>query len=93
MVNRKDLIKQDKKEKAYKKDKSVLPMEHETEQKIKAVDYYNNLSDAEKLEFQDQINKKKLRESYASYVQYVFGDNYVMTDFHKPFVISIYKQH
>ena len=83
MVNRKDLIKQDKKEKAYKKDKSVLPMEHETEQKIKAVDYYNNLSDAEKIEFQDQINKKKLRESYASYVQYVFGDNYVMTEFHK----------
>lgn len=83
MVNRSELIKQDKKEKSYKKDKSVLPQQHEVEQKINALEYYNNLSDADKVAFQEQIKKKKLRENYASYVQYVFGENYIMTNFHK----------
>lgn len=83
MVNRSELIKEDKKKKSYKKDKSVVAQQHEVEQKINAVEYYNNLSDAEKLEFQEQIKKKKLRENYASYVQYIFGDKYVMTNFHK----------
>lgn len=79
----KQAIKEDKKAKSFHEDKSVLPMEHEVESKINAIDYYNSLSDAEKQSFQEEIQKKKLRESYASYVQYVFGDNYVMTDFHK----------
>ena len=79
----KEELKKSKKEKSYKIDKHVLPMEHEIEQKINAVDYYNNLTEVEKKQFQEQIQKKKLRESYASYVQYIFGDNYVMTDFHK----------
>lgn len=79
----KKAIKENIEEKSFKKDKSVLPMEHEVESKINAVDYYNNLSESEKIEFQAQIQKKKLRENYANYVQYVFGDNYIMTDFHK----------
>ena len=82
MIDKKRL-EQDKKDKSYKVDKSILPQEHEIEQKLNAIDYYNNLSDSEKLSFQEQIQKKKLRENYASYVQYVFGDNYIMTDFHK----------
>ena len=76
-------IKNDKKKKSYKKDKSVLPQEHEVEQKLNAVEYYNNLSDADKLEFQEQIKKKKLRENYGAYVQYIYGDSYIMTKFHK----------
>ena len=76
-------IKQDKKNKAYKKDKSILPMEHEVEQKLNAVEYYNNLSDADKLEFKHQLEMKKLRDNYASYVQYIFGENYLMTNFHR----------
>ena len=83
MTKRSEIIKEDMKEKSYKKDNSVLPMEHEVESKINAVDYYNNLSESEKAEFQEQIKKKKLRENYASYVQYIFGENYIMTDFHK----------
>lgn len=82
MINKEELHK-DKKEKAYHKSKSILPMEQEVETKLNAVDYYNNLSEADKKSFQEEIKKKKLRENYASYVQYVFGDNYVMTDFHK----------
>ena len=61
MVNRSELIKQDKKRKSYKKDKSILPIEHEIEQKLNAVKYYEGLSDAEKLEFKEEIKKKKLR--------------------------------
>ena len=79
----KERIKEDMKEKAYKKDKSFSPIEHEIKSKVNAIDYYNNLTDAEKQEFQDQIQKRKLRENYASYVQYVFGDSYIMTNFHK----------
>ena len=82
MVDKK-AINKDKKDKSYKKSKAILPLEQETETKINAVDYYNNLSEGEKAEFQEQIKKKKLRENYASYVQYIYGDNYIMTDFHK----------
>ena len=79
----KKAIQEDKEKKAYKKDKSVLPMEHEIESKINAIEYYNNLSEVDKKSFQEQLQKKKLRENYASYVQYVFGSNYIMTNFHK----------
>ena len=81
-MNRSDFIREEQKRKAYKKDKSILPQEHEVEQKINAIEYYNNLSDADKLEFQDQIKKKSVREHYANYLQYVYGDKYVFTAFH-----------
>lgn len=83
MINRSEKIKEDKKEKSYKIDKSVLPQQHEVEQKLNAVEYYNNLSEADKLSFNKQIEMRKLRENYASYVQYVFGEKYIMTNFHK----------
>lgn len=83
MINRSEKIKEDKKEKSYKVDKSVLPQQHEVEQKLNAIEYYNNLSDADKLSFQKQLEMRKLRDNYASYVQYVFGENYIMTKFHK----------
>ena len=79
----KGALKKDKKDKSYKKSKAVSPLESKVETKINAVDYYNSLSDSEKLEFQEQIQKKKLRENYASYVKYIYGDNYIMTPFHK----------
>ena len=83
MANRKELIKEDMKKKAYKKDKSVSPLEHENEQKINALNYYNNLNETEKAEFQEQLKKKKIRENYLTYLKYIYGDNYVITDFHK----------
>jgi len=83
MENRSELINQDKKSKSYKKDKSILPMEHEVESKLNAVEYYNSLSEADKLSFQEEIQKKKLRENYASYIQYIYGDSFIMTKFHK----------
>ena len=82
MVDKKAL-RQDKKDKSYKESKSANLLEKEVETKLNGLEYYNSLSDAEKQQFQEQIEKRKLRENYASYVQYIFGKNYVMTDFHK----------
>lgn len=70
-------------EKAHKQLAKQDTLIAETENKISAVDYYNSLSDTEKREFQDQLQKKKLRESYISYLKYVYGDKYIITPFHK----------
>ena len=53
------------------------------EEKINAINYYNNLSDADKLSLQNEIKKKKLRDNYLSYLKYIYGDSYILTDFHK----------
>ena len=82
MIDKQEMKKEEERL-SYHRSKSSLPIEQETENKINAVDYYNNLSDADKLSFQEQIKKKKIRENYANYVQYVFGANYIMTKFHK----------
>jgi len=47
-----------------------------------ALEYYNNLSEIDKMSFQNEIKKKRIRQSYASYVKYVYGDYYKMTPFH-----------
>ena len=79
----KQAIKEDKKAKSYKKDKDPREQVHEVEQKLNAVKYYESLSDSDKLAFKEQLEKKKLRENYASYVKYIYGENYIMTKFHK----------
>lgn len=79
----KQAIKEDKKAKSYKKDKDPREQVHEVEQKLNAVKYYESLSDSDKLAFKEQLEKKKLRENYASYVKYIFGDNYIMTKYHR----------
>ena len=79
----KQAIKEDKKAKSYKKDKDPREQVHEVEQKLNAVKYYESLSDSDKLAFKEQLEKKKLRDNYASYVKYIFGENYIMTKFHK----------
>ena len=83
MTKIKQAIQEDKEKKAYKKDKSVLPMEHEIESKINAVEYYNNLSEVDKKSFQEQLQKKKLRDSYYAYVRYTFSGEYRESRFHK----------
>lgn len=83
MATRKEIIHEEMKEHEYKQPHSVNPMEKELETKISALNYFNNLTESEKLDFKEEIKKRKLRENYASYVQYVFGDSYKMTRFHK----------
>ena len=49
----------------------------------RGLEYYESLSESEKLAFQNEIKKKKLRDNYASYVAYTFGGTYVQSAFHK----------
>ena len=58
-------------------------LEQQTEKKLKVINYYNNLSDADKYAFNQELKKKKVRESYLAYLKYVYGDNYIPTNFHR----------
>ena len=53
------------------------------ENEIDAKEYYNSLSDYEKEQFNKELELKKVRENYALYLKYVYGDNYTLTRFHK----------
>ena len=69
---------------SYKKPNPALSgVAHEIESKINALDYYSNLSESEKLAFKEQLAKKKATTSYITYLKYVYGNNYIITPFHK----------
>ena len=82
-MNRNEIIDKEIEESKFKKPVRITEQEQEVENKLNAIDYYNNLSDADKLSLQKEIKKKKLRDNYASYVQYVFGDGYISSKFHR----------
>ena len=50
--------------------------------KAKGINYYNSLSESEKLVFQRELQKKEIREDYAKYLKYVYKDNYTITKYH-----------
>ena len=50
--------------------------------KSKAINYFNSLSDSEKLAFQKELKKKEIREDYVKYLKYIYKDNYKLTRFH-----------
>ena len=52
------------------------------EGKISAIEYYNSLSDIQKRDFDRELQKKKVRDNYLTYLKYVYGDMYVVTTFH-----------
>ena len=52
------------------------------EDKAKAINYYNNLSESEKVAFNRELQKRKIRDSYVNYLKYIYGDNYKLTKFH-----------
>lgn len=54
----------------------------QTEDKVKAINYYDNLSDGDKETFKKELEKKKIRDSYINYLKYIYGDNYKITKFH-----------
>ena len=76
-------------QKGIESEKYKAPVETSSEQandierKVNALNYYNSLSDSDKLSFQNEIKKKKLRDNYASYVAYTFGGTYIQSAFHK----------
>lgn len=53
----------------------------ETEQKIDALDFYNKLNNDQKLAFQRELEKKKIRDTYWRYLKYVYP-NFELTRFH-----------
>lgn len=82
MIN-KDKIDNEIKDKTYKRVESFNPVEKEVENKLNAIEYYNNLSDADKLSLKNEIRKKKIRDNYLTYLKYIYGDTYIITKFHK----------
>ena len=45
------------------------------------IEFYNSLSDTEKLIFNKELQKKKIRDSYINYLKYVYPD-FKLTKFH-----------
>lgn len=66
----------------YHTKKKYDNIETETKAKVNGLEYYNSLSFAEKQEFDKEVEKKKIRESYIKYLKYVYGDLYKITSFH-----------
>ena len=60
----------------------VHNLNDQANKKVDVLNYYNSLSEADKFTFKQELQKKKVRESYAAYLKYVYGDNYVLTRFH-----------
>ena len=55
----------------------------QTETKLSALEYYNSLSETEKREFDKELQRKKIRDSYITYLKYVYGEFYKVTPFHR----------
>lgn len=70
-------------EKIAKKTKSKNDLKSETDKNVDILNYYNSLSERDKYAFNQELKKKKIRESYSQYLKYVYGDNYVLTKFHR----------
>ena len=68
---------------SYHSQKKYDNIQGEVESKFNAIEYYNSLSDIQKKEFDKELQKKKVRESYITYLKYVYGDVYKITTFHK----------
>lgn len=54
----------------------------DVEDKVNGIEYYNNLTESEKVAFQRQVQLKKVRDNYLYYLKYIYGDNYKITRFH-----------
>lgn len=61
--------------------KNIDSVEKEHSHKEDVLDIYNNLSEQEKIAFHNEIQRKKIRDNYASYVKYVYPF-YTLTKFH-----------
>lgn len=83
----KERIEQRKKEcyqdiKNFHTKKTAQNVQQEIKSKMSALEYYNSLSDVDKLAFDEEMKKKKIRDRYINYLKYVFGDLFIITPFH-----------
>ena len=89
LSNSLDKAKEDKKKafneelKRIKKGKEEVSetLQQDMKKKESALDFYNKLNDYDKEQFQKEIKKKKIRNSYIEYLKYVYPD-YKLTKFH-----------
>ena len=63
--------------------KPIHNIQDSANKKVDIVNYYNSLSESDKYAFNQELKRKKVRESYAQYLKYVYGDNYTLTNFHR----------
>ena len=56
--------------------------EIQAKDKVDAINYYNNLSEAQKRDFDKAVQRKEIKDSYIKYLKYVYGDKYKITRFH-----------
>ena len=63
-------------------EKNVHNLKQEADKKVDLINYYNSLSEGDKVVFNQELKRKKIRNSYAAYLKYVYGENYTLTKFH-----------
>ena len=68
--------------KHYAKPQKYDNQKTEVEDKINAIEYYNSLSESQKIDFDNAVKRKEIKDNYVKYLKYVYGDNYVLTPFH-----------
>lgn len=62
--------------------KGIVSPQVEDDNAFNVAEFYKNLTPMQKEAFDKQLKFKKIRNNYAEYVKYVYGDNYLMTKFH-----------
>lgn len=67
--------------KKFEKQEQPQDLQEDTEQRLDALEYYNNLSEEQKVAFSKELEKKKIRDSYIKYLKYVYP-NFIITKFH-----------
>ena len=67
--------------KKFEKQGEPQDLQEDTEQRLDALEYYNNLSEEQKVAFSKELEKKKIRDSYIKYLKYVYP-NFIITKFH-----------
>lgn len=62
--------------------KGIVSPQVEDDNAFNVAEFYQRLTPTQKEAFDKQLKFKKIRNNYAEYVKYVYGDNYLMTRFH-----------
>ena len=74
--------------KKFEKQGEPQDLQEDTEQRLDALEYYNNLSEEQKVAFSKELEKKKIRDSYIKYLKYVYP-NFIITKFHALLAIFV----
>ena len=81
-----DKLEKRKKERQKQEDKKFRKPPKDTQKdqensRVDALEFYNNLTEGEKVALSKEIERKKIRDSYIHYLKYVYPD-FIITKFH-----------